>query len=169
MDLVEQLMAARRWHKRRLRTNIARPEDVILCNKTKIALVESEVPQRRYRKDRELTQAIEDIAPEWWGEDTRMSINRNVQCERHKDGNKGHSYVLWLGDFTGGALLFDDGTRLEEKYKWHKIDGQIHHWNEPHEGTKYSIILYRGNGKPPKSALIHTRMQRPAEPQKNES
>ena len=84
-------------------------------------------------------------------------------------GNKGHSYVLWLGDFTGGALLFDDGTRLEEKYKWHKIDGQIHHWNEPHEGTKYSIILYRGNGKPPKSALIHTRMKRPVEPPKNES
>ena len=135
MDLVEQLMAARRWHKRCLRTNIARPEDVSLCNKTKIALVESEVPQRRYRKDRELAQAIEDIAPEWWGEDTRMSISRNAQRERRKDGNKGHSYVLWLGDFTGGALLFDDGTRLEEKYTWHKINGQIHHWDELHEGT----------------------------------
>ena len=51
--------------------------------------------------------------------------------------------MLWLGDFSGGALLFEDGTRLDEKYKWHKIDGRIPHWNEPHEGTKYAIVLYK--------------------------
>ena len=89
------------------------------------------------------------------GDDTRICINRNVQCERHKDGNKGHSYILWLGDFTGGALLFDDGTRIEQKYQWHKINGQIHHWNEPHEGTKYSIIIYKGNGQKKKTDLIN--------------
>ncbi len=100
-------------------------------------MVESNSPQpKKYKLDRELIKAIEDIAPEWWGDDTRICINRNVQCERHKDGNKGHSYILWLGNFTGGALLFDDGTRIEEKYQWHKINGQIHHWNEPHENTK---------------------------------
>ena len=48
-----------------------------------------------------------------------------------------------MGDFTGGALVFDDGRRIEEKNIWHQIDGRVHHWNEPHEGTKYSIILYR--------------------------
>ena len=69
--------------------------------------------------------------------------------------NKGRSYILWLGDFTGGALLFDDGTRLEDKYKWHKINGQIHHWNEPHEGTTCSIIVYRGNGRTKKVDLIN--------------
>ena len=51
---------------------------------------------------------------------------------------------MWLGDFIGGALLFDDGTCITEKYKWHQINGQIHHWNEPHEGTKFSIIIYQG-------------------------
>ena len=61
---------------------------------------------------------------------------------------------MWLGDFTGGALLFDDGTRIEEKYQWHKINGQIHHWNEPHEGNKYSIIIYKGNGQKKKTDLI---------------
>jgi hypothetical protein len=78
---------------------------------------------------------------------------------RHTDGNKEHSYILWLGDFTGGALLFDDGTRLEEKYKWHKINGQVHHWNEPHEGTKYGIVLYRSRGAKSKAELIHKRVR----------
>ncbi len=157
MDIVEKLMETRRWNNRCLRTNIVKPENIMLHKKTKIALVSSESPQKRSRIDRELIQAIEDIAPEWWGDETRICINKNVQCERHKDGNKGHSYILWLGDFTGGALLFDDSTRIEEKYKWHKINGQTHHWNEPHEGTKYSIIIYKGFCKEKKSALIHAR------------
>ena len=89
-------------------------------------------------------------------------MNKDVQCQRRKDGNKGHSYILWLGDVTSGALLFDDGTRVEENYKWHRINGQIHHWSEPHEGTKYSIIIYKGSGKTRKADLIHTRRHAPA-------
>ena len=56
-----------------------------------------------------------------------------------------HPWILWLGDFTGGALIFDDGRKVEEKNVWHKIHGQVHHWNEPHEGTKYAIVLYRSD------------------------
>ena len=52
--------------------------------------------------------------------------------------------------------MFEDGTRLDEKYKWHKINGRIPHWNEPHEGTKYAIVLY-------KRAIKHTKHQRVAE------
>ncbi len=155
MDVVEKLIQLRKWQNRCLRSNIVRPEDVFLYKKTKLALVESNSPQpKRNRLDRALLKAIEDIAPEWWGADTRLCVNRNVQCERHKDGNEGHSYILWLGDFTGGALLFDDGTRIEEKYKWHKINEQLHHWNEPREGTKYSTIVYKGNGPKKKTDLI---------------
>ena len=111
-------------------------------------------PQPKKSKiDRDLVKAIEDISPEWWGEEARICINRNAQCKRHKDGNKGYSYMLWLGDFKGGALLFDDGARVDEKYIWHKINGQIHHWNEPHEGTKYSIIIYKGNGQKKKGGF----------------
>ena len=157
MDTVETLLRTRKWYNRCLRSNIVTPEDVVVHKKTKLAFVESESPQRKRKIDRDLIQAIEDIAPEWWGEETKICINRNVQCHRHKDGNKGHSYILWLGDFTGGALLFDDGARIEEKYKWHKINGQIPHWNEPHEGTKYSIIIYMGNGRPKKATLINKR------------
>jgi hypothetical protein len=39
--------------------------------------------------------------------------------------------------------LFDDGTKLTEKGVWHKINGQNYHWNEPHAGLKYGIVLYK--------------------------
>ena len=60
-----------------------------------------------------------------------------------------------MGDFTGGALCFDDGVRIEEQYKWHKFDGHVYHWNEPHEGEKFSIVLYRNGAKKTKVQQIH--------------
>ena len=123
------------------------PEQVMQWGKVKLALCESNSPLKRNLHDDRLVEAIRLIAPEWWGDRTRLCLNRNVKCERHRDGNKGTSYILFLGDFTGGVLLFDDGTRIEEKYKWHAIDGQIPHWNEPHTGCKYSVALYRRGAK----------------------
>jgi hypothetical protein len=137
-----------------LRANIVTPDKVQMWKSTKLALVESNSPTKS-RHDQELKRAIEAIAPEWWGDSTRICLNRNVTCARHRDGNKEHSYILWLGDFTGGALVFDDGTRIEEKNKWHKINGQTPHWNEPHEGTKYSIIVYRGESQKKKTDNIN--------------
>ena len=104
-------------------------------------------------KEKELWGLIKSIAPEWWGDDvTHVLVNRNVTCRRHKDGNDGHSYILWLGDYVGGELLFDDGTVLNEKYVWHKINAQDYHWNNPHEGLKLGIVLYR-------KAVKHTKQQ----------
>ena len=55
--------------------------------------------------------------------------------------NIGAFYILFLGDFTGGALCFSDGRRIsEDRGVWHEFDGKIQHWNEPHEGTKYSML-----------------------------
>ena len=66
-------------------------------------------------------------------------------CKRHKDhGNKEHSYILWLGDFTGGALNFDDGTIVEGKGVWHKISGHIHHWNDPPRGKQVLHCTLQG-------------------------
>ena len=154
MEIVEKLMAERKWRNMCLRSNIVTPDKIQMWKSTKLALVESNSPTKS-KHDQELRRAIEAIAPEWWGDETRICLNRNVTCARHKDGNKGHSYVLWLGDFTGGALVFDDGTRLEEKYQWHRINGQICHWNEPHEGTKYGIIIYRGESSRKKTHNIN--------------
>ena len=76
-----------------------------------------------------------------------MILNKNVTRKRHKDGNVGHSWVIWFGDFTGGALCFEDGASFEQPYVWHKINGRIPRWNEPHTGTKYGIVLHRSGVK----------------------
>ena len=74
-----------------------------------------------------------------------MTLNKDVACQKHRDGNDGHSWMLWLGDYAqGGELHFEDGAVIKDKRVWHKFQGQVPHWNTPHEGgTKYSVILYR--------------------------
>jgi hypothetical protein len=161
MDKVEQLMANRKWVKHCLRTNCAAPEDIQLTGKVKIAKIYSNLLYKR-EKEPELYDAIKEIAPEWWDEDTRIILNKDLVAKRHKDGNKGHSWCLWLGDFTsGGGLNFDDGTKIEGKYQWFKTDGQIHHWNDPHEGgTKYTIVLFRSDKKPKTHTLNEARKRK---------
>ena len=48
----------------------------------------------------------------------------------------------------GGALHFEDGTKIEAKYKWHKINGQTLHRGDTHEGTKYAVALCRSTATP---------------------
>ena len=95
-------------------------------------------------------------------EDVRITVNKDVVAQRHRDGNAGHSWILCLGDFTGGELNFDDGARIEKKGVWHKIDGRVRHWNDPHVGTKCSIILHRSD-----KAGAKSRMMLEAPPKKN--
>jgi hypothetical protein len=149
MEDIEKMLESRRWAKDCLRVNITEPDKIIQRGKVKISLLQSEVLPK---KETALRAAIQATAPEWWGDETQVLVNKNVQCKKHIDANDGHSYVLWLGDYSGGALLFEDGTRLEQKYTWHKINGRTPHWNEPHEGTKYAIVLY-------KRAIKHTKQQ----------
>ena len=69
-----------------------------------------------------LRQALSFVAPHWWGSDTQITVNKNVVCQPHRDGNNaGYSYILFLGDYRGGELVFETGERLDEPYKWHKI------------------------------------------------
>ena len=157
LEQLEEMLNKRRWAKDCLRANIAEPHQIVMRGvkkNVKIALVQSEVLPK---KETELRELIKSIAPEWFGdEETKVLLNKNVTCKRHRDGNDGHSYILWLGDYTGGALLFDDGTKLNEKYVWHKINGQNYHWNEPHEGLKYGIVLYRQKAKYSKQQQMAT-------------
>ena len=153
MDKVEELMSKRKWQKHCLRVNVAQPEDLRMTGKVQVAKIYSNVLNNR-DKEPELYDAIKDVAPEWWGDNMQITLNKDLVCKRHKyHNNKEHSWILWLGDFTGGALNFDDGTKVEGKGVWHKINGHIHHWNYPHEGTKYSIVLYRCTRKPNSNRL----------------
>ena len=74
-----------------LRTNGAAPEDCVMTGKIRVAKIYSNLLWQR-EKALELYDAIEATAPEWWGEDTRIILNKDSIVKRHKDGNKGHSW-----------------------------------------------------------------------------
>ena len=67
-----------------------------------MAICESKAFRIKEKKEIHIRDLIENIAPEWWGDDIKIIINRNVKCERHRDGNDDLSWIVWLGDFTGG-------------------------------------------------------------------
>ena len=152
MDIVEDMLINRKWAKDCLRANIAPEDKIIQRGSVKIALVESNLLNQK--KEPALTEAIQAIAPECFGDETQIILNRNVQCKTHVDKNNGYSYVCFFGDFEGGALCFEDGTRFTDKYVWHKINGQIPHWNEEHPGNEYSIVLDRSGAKRKKVEAI---------------
>jgi hypothetical protein len=111
MDKVEGLMATRKWNKHCPRTNVAQPEQIEHQGKVKVAKMYSSLVKAGGTEP-ELYDAIKDIAPEWWDEDTQIILKKDFTCKRQKDGNKEHSWLLRLGDFTGGALHFDDGIKI---------------------------------------------------------
>lgn len=61
-------------------------------------LCRQQASTRKRKRGAELIKAMEAI------EETGICVNSDAQCQRRKDKNVGHSYALWLGDFTGGAL-----------------------------------------------------------------
>ena len=76
---------------------------------------------------------------------THLAVNHNVCCTPHRDGrNRGESRILFLGDFQGGDLHFEDGTHFNETGRWFSFDPQMLHWNSPvTAGDKYSIVAYK--------------------------
>ena len=163
MDVLEDLLSKRKWVKSCLRSNVAQPEDIKISGTVKVAKIYSNVLNNR-EKEPELYDAIKNVAPEWWDDETQITLNKDLVCKRHRDhANKEHSWIMWLGDFTGGALHFDDGAKIEGRREWHKINGHIHHWNDPHQGTKYSIVLYRGTRKPKTNGLLKAKQAKKAQ------
>ena len=148
--IVEFLLRNRTWSKTCLRLNIAKPEEVVTGSTGfQRVLLQSELVRQTTKQDQLLRQALSEMAPEWWDDETHVTVNKNVVCQPHADGNDtDYSYICFLGDFDGGALVFETGERIEEPYRWHKIDANgIKHWNEPiTRGTKYSVIIYRRHG-----------------------
>ena len=150
MEKIEDLMSKRKWRKMCLRTNLANPEDIVTYGAGQVKSVKlySNVLKNR-EKEPELWGAIKETAPELFGNETQLTLNKDLCCKRHRDrGNKERSWILWLGGFAGGALKFDNGDKVEGKYEWHQIDGRDYQWNDPREGSKYSTVHYRGFDRP---------------------
>ena len=141
MERVLELLQTRRWRGSQLRTNVVPPEDVVYKGGRAVWIKKRIKSDTIFESD-PLWDAIAAIAPAG-AEYSHITANKNVTCHPHVDGNNsGTSHILFLGDFCGGALLFEDGTRITEAGRWHAFDGRVRHWNEPHTGDKYSIILY---------------------------
>jgi hypothetical protein len=77
-----------------------------------------------------------------------VTINNNHAAARHVDkNNKGHSYIIGLGNYTGGELVFTDkksphyGTH-SIKNKWLKFTGDTEHYVKPFKGTQYTLVYY---------------------------
>ena len=73
-----------------------------------------------------------------------ITVNHNVETYPHRDAhNSTRSWIIFLGDFQGGRLVFEDGTSFGRKYRFFEFDGSVIHWNEPiRAGDKYSVIFY---------------------------
>ena len=75
---------------------------------------------------------------------SQVTLNRNLTCIPHRDGNnEGDSWVLFFGEFRGGALALEGGTRYLVSGMWHCIPHMMLHWVEPCVGGRWSVVLYR--------------------------
>jgi hypothetical protein len=77
-----------------------------------------------------------------------VTINKNQKAHSHTDvNNVGHSYIIGLGDYTGGELVFTDkdspyyGTH-NIKNKWLKFVGDTPHHVRPFKGERYTLVYY---------------------------
>lgn len=79
---------------------------------------------------------------------TTIQVNKNYTTLPHKDianDEDSPSYLISLGDYDGGLLCFEDGTKVDANKQMISFNGsKIVHWNEPHSGgNKYSLVFYR--------------------------
>ena len=80
---------------------------------------------------------------------TTIQYNKNHKCTKHKDGrNVGISYIIGLGDYTGGELIvFDENDKNPIKHnirnKFFSFNGSKHfHVTAPFKGERYTMVFF---------------------------
>ena len=75
-----------------------------------------------------------------------VTINKNQQSAKHVDkNNKGFSYIIGLGNYTGGELVFESGPykgKHNIKNRWLKFKGDHPHYNTKFRGERYTLVFY---------------------------
>ena len=75
-----------------------------------------------------------------------VTINKNHASARHTDKyNRGKSYIIGLGNYTGGELVFEEGPYKGShniKNRWLKFEGDTPHFVRPFKGTRYTLVFY---------------------------
>ena len=80
---------------------------------------------------------------------TSIQYNKNNRAARHRDAkNVGVSYIVGLGDYTGGELIiFDENEQNPVKHdikdKFYSFNGSKYpHETAPYKGERYTIVFY---------------------------
>ena len=78
-----------------------------------------------------------------------IQFNKNHRSSKHTDSkNTGISYIIGLGDYTGGELIVYDKdgknpVKKDIRNKFYKFDGsKFPHETAPFKGERYSLIFY---------------------------
>ena len=80
---------------------------------------------------------------------TSVQINKNHRCCKHIDSyNVGVSYIIGLGDYTGGELrIYNRDNTYEDidiRNKWYCFNGsKLYHETLPFTGERYSLVYYK--------------------------
>ena len=80
---------------------------------------------------------------------TSVQYNKNHRAARHLDAkNTGISYIIGLGNYTGGELIiYDENEKNPVKHniknKFYTFNGSIYpHETAPFKGERYTLVYY---------------------------
>ena len=83
---------------------------------------------------------------------TSIQYNKNHRSAKHIDGkNTGISYIIGLGNYTGGDLIVYDEDGKNPVYhniknRFYKFNGSKYpHETAPFQGERYSLVFYSTN------------------------
>ena len=75
-----------------------------------------------------------------------VTINKNHAAAKHIDkNNTGWSYIIGLGNYTGGELVFESGPHKGThniKNRWLRFKGDHPHYVKPFKGQRYTLVYY---------------------------
>lgn len=140
-----RLLSTRKWSINEIRLPVVAPEHRVVCRSYRGGeTVRAGIPvftEAFHCGD--VYAACQAVLPPGVRSDY-VTINKDLCCYPHCDGGDcGTALILFLGDYAGGELCFEDGRRLEARGVLHAFSGDALHWNEPLVGgTKFSIVFY---------------------------
>ncbi len=80
---------------------------------------------------------------------TSIQYNKNQRAAKHKDANNiGPSYIIGLGNYTGGEIIVYDENgnnpkKINIKNKAFKFNGsKLYHETAPFKGQRFTLVFY---------------------------
>ena len=112
-------------------------------NRLDLPFGERQVESRHNKKHQKLLHLCDNLIKKFHPDFkyTTIQINKNHLCPPHKDSNNsGMSYIIGLGDYTGGELVVDD-IEYDIHERFVQMDGHKIHYTKPFQGERYSIVF----------------------------